>query len=408
MSNTDNELDLSAGQYVKGVPLTGNIFLATTTFKQLRMVTRDPALLQPNARRTASDADELEDEAAIHELIQRALAGNKKSNVPSYRQYIEELVAGRRVGVLPPMHLWIEEALVTPRMGQTQYALIPNGDHLLAIDGETQLSAHWTLTQSSAAPEVKELHKDFALAAIIHHGVDVTAARQYFHDLNVLAVRPNTSLGLSMDTNDPLMQIVGDVEAALDFLRGRVDKMARQLPKKSTKVLTLQALRQMVINIGRGISGVQYGAKPAPVEDLDLRELDHVAKSWLGAYFNTFGPEVSDRENYLAGAGPVLAAVGAIGHQIYLAPAADRPALQQHLIESLRHVDWKKGEHWVGIAGNFTPSGVFSVKGTKEVSYAIFNVLSDSANAGYHRIRSSMAPNDVPQPVRLEDLDQLL
>lgn len=387
--NGDEDLDLSAGQYVKGIPLSETIFMATTNFKQLKVVTRDPALLQPTARRSGSDADELEEEAGIHELIQRALAGNKKSNVPSYRAYIEQMVAAERPGVLPPMHMWSEEPLMVTRHGSTQYALIPNGDHVLAIDGETQLTAHWALQQSSAAPEVKQRHRDYPLGAIIHHGISVQVARQYFHDLNVLAVRPNTSLGLSMDTNDPLMRVVGDVEAAIEFLRGRVDKQARQLPRRSAKVITLQALRQMVINIARGISGVQYGAKPAPVDDIDLRELKAVAESWIGLFLNNFGHEVADRENTLAGSGPVLAAVGAMGNALLKTPASDRGALEVRLLDTLRNVNWSKGEHWVGIAGNFTASGVFSVKGTKEVAYAVFNVLTDPTNAGYTRIRTA-------------------
>src|SRR5215469_2054766 len=104
------ELDLSAGQYVKGIHLRENIFIASTNFKQLKTITRNPAFLQPGARRGMYDADDLEAEAEIHALIQRALAGNKKSNVPAYRAYIEDVVMGK-VGVLPPMHLWSPKPL---------------------------------------------------------------------------------------------------------------------------------------------------------------------------------------------------------------------------------------------------------------------------------------------------------
>jgi hypothetical protein len=39
----------------------------------------------------------------------------------------------------------------------------------------------------------------------------------------------------------------------------------------------------------------------------------------------------------------------------------------KELLASLRGVGWSRGEHRVDIAGNYTPSGVASVKGTKEV-----------------------------------------
>ena len=59
----------------------GADFLAVTQFQQLRVITRDPDVLQPNSKRGSEDPDIL-GERQIHELIQRALAGSKKSNVP--------------------------------------------------------------------------------------------------------------------------------------------------------------------------------------------------------------------------------------------------------------------------------------------------------------------------------------
>jgi hypothetical protein len=199
-------------------------------------------------------------ERDIHDLIQRALTGNKAKNVTPYSNYIELVVEGG-VGVLPPMHLWCQDPLSIVQQGTSTYALIPNGEHLLAIDGETQLTAHYQLDENATTPEIRKAHRDFPLGCIVHHGLAVSTARQYFHDLNVLAVRHNTSLGLSMDTKDPVMKVVGDIE--IPALQGRVEKQARQLKKHSAKIVTLQSLRQMVVNVAKGISGVRYGARPA-------------------------------------------------------------------------------------------------------------------------------------------------
>ena len=384
---TTEDLDLSAGQYVKGIQLSDSVFMAATNFNQVKAITRNPAHLQLATRRNAFDSDEIEEERDLHDLIQRALVGNKARNVPAYRRYIETVVTGG-VGVLPPMHLWSEEPLLVVRHGALTYALVPNGEHLLAIDGETQLTAHWSMNEQHT-PEVRKAHREFPLACIVHHGVSQANARQYFHDLNVLAVRPNTSLGLSMDTQDPIMRVVGDLEAALPTLHGRVDKQSRQLKKNSLKVVTLQSLRQMVVNVAKGISGIQYGARPAPIEEDTLADLKEVAITWVGTYFNTFEKEIADREHSLASAGPVLAAVGAMGETLMRAAPEDRPRVQALMVDSLREVNWTKGDHWLGIAGNFTASGVFSVKGTKEVAYAVFNALTDRENGSFRRIRSN-------------------
>ncbi len=386
MSVIDGSLDLSAGKYVKGIRLNDHTFLAVTKFNQLQGIMRNPRDLQTNVRRNSYDADEIQEEADLHELVQRALTGNKKSNVPSYAAYIEDVVMGRRKGVLPPMHLWSLGTLTEITAGPNTYLLVPDGTRLLAIDGETQLTAHFQV-HSTMEPELRKVHGDFSLGAVVHHGVLVAEARQYFHDLNVLAVKPNTSLSLSMDTIDPLMKLVGDLEAAIPFLAGRVDKQARQLKKSSTKVLTIHALRQMTVNVAKGIAGIQYGAKPAPVEDLDLDDVYKVARDWLGAIFNTFAAPISDRETYIIGSSPILAAIGALGNRVLQAPSFERQQVIEEQLASLRAVDWKKSERWAGIAGRLNPKGVFTVSGTKEVGYSIYNVLADPDNPNFGQVR---------------------
>lgn len=389
---TPEQLDLSAGAYVKGIVLNDRCFLAALTFQQLRTITRDPDVLQPGSKR-GNDDPSIEEERSIHDLIQRALAGNKKSNVPRYSRYIEELVSGRAPGVLPPMHLWSAPRLDVVTVGSNTYALVTNGEHLLAIDGETQLAAHHALDRASGIDaDTRTKHRQFPLAAVFHHDVATRTARQYFHDLNILAVRPNTSLGLAMDTQDPTMQVVSDVEANLEILAGKVEKMSRQLPRKSSKLLTLQSLRQMVVNVAKGIAGVQYGARPVPAEGLDLRELTLVATGWIGAFFEEFIDKIDDRDAYITASGPVLAAVGAMGQDLLPLGPEERATAQERLLDELRAVDWSKGQHWVGIAGNYTASGVFSVKGTKEVAYAVYNALSDSASPSYHQVRGDTPP----------------
>jgi len=382
------DLDLSAGTYIKGIALNDRTFLAVTPFQQLKVVTRDPDVLQPGSKRGSDDPD-IVGERLMHDLIQRALAGGKKSNVPKYQKYIENVVTGATPGVLPPMHLWSERPLDVVAPGSTVYLLVPSGDHLLAIDGETQLAAHHALGRAESVDRgTRDAHKTWPLSAVIHHGVDTTTARQYFHDLNVLSVRPNASLGLGMNTQDPVMGIVQDVEAASDLLRGRVEKLARQLPRKSDKLVTLTNLRQMVITVAKGISGIQYGARPMPTDGVDVAELRAVATAWIGDYFAAFTDQIAARETSLAGAGPVLAAVGALGQRLLTTPAEQRPAVRAQLLEDLRTVDWDKGDRWNGIAGGYTASGVFSVKGTKEVAYGVHNALHDTMSPAYNQVRT--------------------
>jgi hypothetical protein len=393
--STDEALALDAGTYLKGIPTgTEHEFMSVATFQKLQRVMTDPVELQNSAKHRGFNAEILDEETLVHDLIQRALTGTKKANVSRYADYIEGVILRGEVGVLPPMHLWTSEPLEVVTSGSLQYLLVPDGIHLQAIDGETQLAGHFVLYGRLSAEE-RKIHGAYPLQQVVHHGLGVTAAQKYFHDLNVLAVRPNVSLSLAMDSTDALMGVVKEVEAKVGFVSGRVERQARQLPKSSPRVITTQSLRQMVINVMKGIGGVQYGARAVPTEGVDLRQLREAAVIWLSAYFNAFGmPAVVDREQYLAGSPAVLAAVGAMGQKVFEAEADDRDAVAERLIATLRSVNWKKGEHWVGIAGSMKVKG-FSVSGTKEAAYAIHNVLTDPANAGYNQIRTSVSTASV-------------
>jgi len=61
-------------------------------------------------------------------------------------------------------------------------------------------------------------------------------------------------------------------------------------------IVTLQSLRQMVVNVAKGISGAQFGARPAPIDEDALPALRVVAIGWIGAYLNAFEREIADRE----------------------------------------------------------------------------------------------------------------
>ncbi len=376
--------DPAKGIHVRGLQLTGDSFTAVTNFDQLRSITRHPADLQEGVRRTGYDADVVAEEAEIHSLIQRAMTGAKKRNVKDYAFYIQSVVLGMRPGVLPPIHLWSMLALETVRVEPSTYLVVPNGSFLMAIDGETQLTAHYE-AQRDLPPESRNQHGKYPLSVVIHHGIDVPIARQLFHDLNVLAVRPNVSLSLNMDSSDPLMTIVDHLEAVSPLVN-RVEHQKRQLPKASPKLVTTQTLRQMVINVAKGVGGIQFGARPAPVEGLDLDDVERVSQSWIGAYFSEFGSEVHDRENTIAGSPAILAAVGAMGNILLRTEPLSRADKQEELIAKLREVDWKKGEHWVGIAGAIKAKG-FSVSSPKEATYNVYGALTDSANINHSRIR---------------------
>ncbi len=410
MTHSTPELDLTAGVFVRGLALDEHTFLASSTFAQLRQITRNPAELSGAGPQSGGYDPDLEDERALHELVQRALAGSKKSNVARYAHYIAQRQRGQAPGVLPPIHLWTKEILEEVGSGTHTYAMVPTGERLIALDGETQLTAHYALDtdRSGQYEDIKAAHRRAQLGVVLHHGISVNTARQYFHDLNILAVRPNTSLGLAMDTQDPIIRVLEAVERRTPALIGKIDKAARQLPKRSLKLVTLQNLRQLVINIGTGISGIQYGSRPAPIEEMDLQLVEDLAVQVTNWLFDRLRPQVLDRETYLLTTGPVFAAIGALVHDRAVrnaASALERSQAMDALLADLETVDWSKGDRWRDIAGNYTKTGAFSVKGTKEVAYTVYGALKDATSAAGRLVRGGELPTEADRRWVQQPLD---
>jgi len=155
--------------------------------------------------------------------------------------------------------------------------------------------------------------------------------------------------------------------------------------------VTITSLRGACITLAEGIGGVKYGARPVPLPSDQTQRALHAAVEWFTAVTDAVGPAMEDRENKLASAPTVLAAIGAMGHELV---NIDEPAVRQTktaaLIGKLRTVDWRRGKHWEGIAGKFTPKGTFSVGGSKETAYAVYEALNDETSPGYVSVRTQV------------------
>lgn len=375
-------LNPTNGHIVAGTKIDDHRFVGRVKAAQLFQIAPDPRDAENKKKLDASK--ELQDMQGIREEVQRLFEGAKKKNVPSYAEYIVALHTGED-GITPCITLYSEKPLeVQERDDGTAFIQVPWEEKLIAIDGETQLAARH---------EAKNLEpatlQDF-VPVYICHGRHKTWARQSFHDLNALGVKPNAALSIGMDARDPITKVCKTVERRVAFFDGRVNKVRRQLRTSDTDVVTITALRGACVTLGVGINGVQYGARPVPIDDLKIPAIEAAAVDWFKAVTDAFAPAIEDRENRLASAPAVMAAIGAMGNQLVgLGDDAERKARAKDLIEGLRGVNWERGPHWAGIAGKLNPKGILSVGGAKENAYAVYAALSDPNSAAYKTIRGA-------------------
>jgi DNA sulfur modification protein DndB len=232
---------------------------------------------------------------------------------------------------------------------------------------------------------------------VIHHGRDVEWARQTFHDLNALAVKPNTAVAISMDSRDPVTRIARRVEEEVPFFTGRVNLRRRQLRRNYPEVVTVSVLRTACLTVAFGMSGLQYGLRTPPAEQFEheVERIERVTVVWLDAVSSALGDELApERRGTSILPGPAaMAAVGAFGHPLLDVGEDDLDQEAEDKAEELATVDWSRGEHWVGIAGKIAPSGRFSTAGgAKENAHAIYQALSDPGYKGFRQIRRAAAP----------------
>lgn len=373
-------LNPTDGHIVAGVKLDDNRFLGKMRGAQLLQVSIDPRKTEDLKQVTGNT--ELESLRKMRMEVQRLFEGAKAKNVEPYAHYLVNVHDGQ-AGMAPPIILFTEQKLeVEESETGTAQVQIPYGTHLVAIDGETQLAARFV------AANINGNSKQEFVPVVVCHGRPTEWARQVFHDLNLLGVRPNAAVGISMDARDPLTYVARQVEETVPFFKGRVNKVRRQLRKTDKDVVTITALRGACVTFAEGIGGVQYGARPVPISQERIPKIKEVAIEWFAAVADAIRVAIEDRERTLASASSVMAAIGAVGHDLVeIADPKERAAKREELIERLRLVRWDKGEAWHGIAGKLNPTGNFSVAGSKEAAYGIYAALTDRESEGYKRIR---------------------
>lgn len=382
-------LDPSKGYLVPGLALTPTLFVGAVLESQLFALAPDPRLAED--AKAAALAPLIATVATLRRDVQRQFEGAKARNVALYATYLERVQHGA-AGFAPPLLLWTPDPLMTTDSG-FGYLQVPFASALVAIDGETQLAARYE--RARLATE----RSDEMVPVVIAHGRPVNWARQVFHDVNLFAIRPNTTVAVAMDDRDPLTAVARAVISEVPFLTGRVSTTRRQLRGRDPEVVTLAALRLACATLAGGVQAVQRGARAGtlPAEDVPL--VTRVAVEWFGALTVKLGEALTDRER-LAGSGPLWAAFGAIGHPLLDVPQRERAGRIRSLLATFDGIDWARGDQWSGIAGKVSPTGRFAIGSAKEYLYQLTKALTDVTDPGYARVRRAPAAVSAqpPQP----------
>ncbi|MGC4945448.1 DNA sulfur modification protein DndB [Streptomyces sp. DT224] len=321
--------------------------------------------------------------AELRALVQRALKSTQKGkNVGSYAEYIADGVKGELGSgwSTPPVTFWHAGPLAAlsdellPGTGLRTLTIAP-GTSVVAIDGETQTTAwhelyddpeHYGLTYG----ELAQVRVPFEL----YVDLSVADARQIFYDRNVQGVAVAKNLAMSMDQRDFATRLAHRVAEAVKVdIDGRlvpftkfVNASKRQVGKTDPEVVTLSALRALVITAVYGKGGLSRSAETVHEDELPTgttaEQVEQYVVPVLARLIAGHSAHFLSRSALTAPA--VLAGLGIAVH--HTAPWAD-PAHAMSgdaLDRLLGDIHWEReARYWDGVAAKAGAAGRLNFSG---------------------------------------------
>ena len=192
------------GIRVQAIKVSDSEFIAVMPFSYLQSVTVDPRLLsQPPVSETSEDYDaDLEFMKGVYNVIQRPVALAKKTNVVPYSDFIRTIIEGAKAPI-PAIKLTCAEPISFPEENDG-YAVIPPNVRFVAIDGDTQLAAHYRFQRAEKRKEMRDRHKGFPIKCVIMHGLTDQEREQAFAIANRAIAVPK-SMAVERDMQNPLV-----------------------------------------------------------------------------------------------------------------------------------------------------------------------------------------------------------
>lgn len=399
-NNTFDPSSLAAIDYQRVAPITvlevdDSAFLTTLTVEHLARRVLNPEAAE-NPRAVDSDV-RFAEYRDIRAQVQRLIEGKKKKNIPIYASYLRDVMLGKIDGVHPPIELYTPIGIETQDgpLGAS-LALLPHSMFFVAIDGETQ-TAGW---QRVLAELQQHGLAEAKVPVVIHHGKPIDWARQAFHDLNVLGVRPNTAVGISMDSRDFATQVTRRLTAVSELLADRVEQRRRQLRRRDPALVTVSALRQAVVVTMIGSRGLEIGARAMPAfdDEVDTEQLaDATVEVWttlLDELEDAFVHENGERRvDSMVSAPSVMVGIAFLAHRVI-----EGDMSIDQLLELLSDVVWDRTLDadtnpnvvvypWLDVGGKLSTRGNFSVGGPKEYAHSIASALENPHSKRGRQIR---------------------
>ncbi|GGV76971.1 DNA sulfur modification protein DndB [Streptomyces thermoviolaceus] len=395
------------GTQLTVMPFRDDAVIGTMSVPTLVQLVPSPRT-EEDPRRLKTASGLVRRHAELRATVQRTLKSSQKGkNVGPYAEYIAAGLKGELGAAwsTPPITLWhagplsaIGDELV-PGTGLRTLTITP-GTLVIAIDGETQTTAWHDLYDDPEPygltyPELARVRVPFEL----YIDLAPSDARQIFYDRNVQGVAVAKNLAMSMDQRDfgtRLAHLVADsVKVDVDgrcvpFAR-LVNSSKRQVSASDREVVTLSALRSLVVTALFGRSGLARSAESVYEDELPAgvrpEEAETLVVPVLARLVSEHFPHFARRSAITAPA--VLAGLGiAVHHTLPWSDPASRISTEE-LDQMLAGIRWERqAAYWDGVAAKTGSSGRLNFSGgVKDSGGRVADAILYPATENGRRIR---------------------
>lgn len=391
---------VTTGFPIKLMPVRDHVAIGVVDIENLLYMVNDPMKVEQDAARDAKAGAEQDGYARMRAEVQRVIgtaASPKSKNIANYATYIGEGLSGEFADAwsIPPVTLWCPRPLVIEENGS---AYLPIRDGLIAIDGETQITALHRIKRNPMAYGLDEDQLDQAIVAFeIYHGISTLSARQIFHDRNLKGVPVDKSLALSMDMRDfatsVAQALVDGTVVEIDDEPIPLSKLIltgkRQVASKSAEWMTLSGIRTLVVTTILGKAGIHAASGDVEIDDLpegtEMKVVKRETVEKLSMFLRQFTDEFQAKSAISSPA--VLAGLGATIHHSMSWCVSDK-LTDEDLSLLLAEIRWEReSKYWGGIAAKETGRGVSWAGGARDSGHKVYEAINNPDSEVGLRIR---------------------
>ena len=403
-----DEIDSGLGDPLRVLLLSPTRLLASMPWGKLRQIVPDPRLSEKSANVLNSLSPEVQRQADVRKAVQRTIKSTKKAeNAKDYARYLAAVISGERGEhwATPPFALWTQEPLTTVKarspFGIDHMVYLPYSVTGVLVDAETQHLAHFLLLEDPAAYGVTAQQVNGRTVGVeIYHNMELSSARQIFHDRNLLGVIPNKNVALASDSLNKATQIANALLQKMTVVEPESGEIVpleelvavrqRQLKATDREWMTLSTLRSFVVTAIFGKPGFERtsGSISELPDHCHREQAEESIAEILDLLFDEFAPHFADRTRHVIAAPAVFAALGAVAHRSMPWATAPHRDLDE-LRDLLKDVQWvREPKYWDGICGKWTSNGTFSLAGgVKDSGSRTTTALEDPASERYRWVR---------------------